>query len=201
MKSPWKFLAQFIPQRRSAETPERSTGHDPDPERGQSEPQQSSGFPLDVTEDPRGSEHKESQPIEVLTTSTSDQFEPEIDPAPGVAVREDVKEFPVPARRRALRSTSKSYALRVESEPNEKSQRTPPTKKLERTKRTRADTIAQSAASVRDKTDQASSSREAFFDEVVDLDEDIKQLKIQLARKLHLQNDQLKNMLKRFDVL
>jgi hypothetical protein len=51
-----------------------------------------------------------------------------------------------------------------------------------------------------DKSAQASPSREAFFDEVVDVDEDINQLKVQLAHKLHLQNVQLKNMLKRFDV-
>jgi hypothetical protein len=35
---------------------------------------------------------------------------------------------------------------------------------------------------------------------VAGLDEEIKQLRIQLAQKLHLQNVQLKKMLERFDV-
>ncbi|PDT28003.1 hypothetical protein CO660_20150 [Rhizobium sp. L9] len=45
-----------------------------------------------------------------------------------------------------------------------------------------------------------SSARDAFFDDVASLDEDIKKLKRELARKLQLQNAQLKKMLKRFDV-
>ncbi|MDP9812185.1 hypothetical protein J2W42_005055 [Rhizobium tibeticum] len=39
-----------------------------------------------------------------------------------------------------------------------------------------------------------------FIGEVTGLDEDIKQLRNQLAQKLKLQNDQLKKMLERFDV-
>ncbi|QFI70613.1 hypothetical protein EKH55_5739 (plasmid) [Sinorhizobium alkalisoli] len=39
-----------------------------------------------------------------------------------------------------------------------------------------------------------------FFQEVGTLEEEIKMLRTQLARKLHLQNVQLKKMLERFDV-
>lgn len=198
MKSPWKFLTQFIPQRRSQEIPESAIGHDPDTERSQSEAQQSSGLPLGATEASRGPARDEGRPTD-LKTSTSDQFKRTINAAPGVAAHDDAEAYHAPARRQTIRKTAQSHAPRVESGPNPKSPRTPPTKKLERAKRTRAVTIAPRASGATDKTDQASSSREAFFDEVASLDEDIKQLRIQLARKLHLQNVQLKKMLERFD--
>jgi hypothetical protein len=61
--------------------------------------------------------------------------------------------------------------------------------------------VAQSTAVAnKDQSAQSPSSRETFFDEVAGLDEEIKQLRIQLAQKLHLQNVQLKKMLERFDV-
>jgi hypothetical protein len=91
--------------------------------------------------------------------------------------------------------------MRAESSTNRKSSRTSPIKKLEGAKRNHTDTAAQSVALAnKDRAAQASSSREIFFDEVARLDGDIKQLRIQLVRKLHLQNDQLKKMLERFDV-
>ena len=75
------------------------------------------------------------------------------------------------------------------------------TKKPGRAKRSRTDTVVQSpAVTNRDQNAQSPSSREAFFDEVTGLDEEIKQLRLQLAQKLHLQNVQLKKMLERFDV-
>ena len=200
MKSPWKFLTRFIPQRRSTETQDSSIGNDPGIERSQSEAQQSSDLPLGATEASREPARDEGPPTE-LKTSTSDQFERTINTAPGVAAHDDAEAYHTPTRRQTIRSTAQSHALRVESEPNKKSPRTPLTKKLERTKRTRTDTVAQRAAVAdRDKSAQDSSSREAFLKEAASLDEDIKQLRIQLARKLHLQNDQLKKMLKRFDV-
>ena len=74
-------------------------------------------------------------------------------------------------------------------------------KRKGRAKRTRTDMVAQSTAVAnKDQNAQSSSSREAFFGEVAGLDEEIRQLRIQLAQKLHLQNVQLKKMLERFDV-
>ena len=200
MKSPWKFLAKFIPQRRSAETPERSIGHDPDTERSQSEAQQWSGLPLDATEPSRGYDFDESRPAD-LKKSTSSPTEREIGVPLAVSVPDDVEVFHAPARRQTIRSTARSHALQVESGPNEKPRRTPPTKGLKRAKRLHTEVVSQTATvAKRDKSALASSSRDAFFDEVASLDEDIKQLRIQLAQKLHLQNVQLKKMLKRFDV-
>jgi hypothetical protein len=50
-----------------------------------------------------------------------------------------------------------------------------------------------------DQTAQSPSSGESFFDDVASLDEEIRQLRSQLAHKLHLQNVQLSKMLSRFD--
>jgi hypothetical protein len=201
MKSPWKFLAQFMPQRRSAEASESSIGQDSDIERSKREPQQSSGLPLDATEGLLGSEHEESQPAGLPTSSTFDHLEPERGAAPGAAARDDVETFHTQTRRQTIESTVQSHALPVESGPNKKSPRAPSTKGPARAKRTRTNAIAQSnAVANRSKNSQLSSPRDAFFAEVGGLDEDIKQLRIQLARKLHLQNDQLKKMLERFDV-
>jgi hypothetical protein len=198
MKSPWKFLAQFMPQRRSAERRASSIGHDSETERRQSKAQHASGLRSDATESPRGSEIDESQPIELLTTSTANQSQRETD----AAARDDAEEFHAPARRQTVESTAQLHEPQVESGPNKKPPRAPPTKGLERAKRIRTDAIAQSnAVANRGKSSQLSSPRDAFFAEVASLDEDINQLRIQLAQKLHLQNDQLKKMLERFDVL
>jgi hypothetical protein len=201
MKSPWKFLAQFIPQRRSAEASESSIGQHSDIERNKREPQQSSGLPPDATEDPLGSALEESQPAELLTSPTLDHLEPEMDATPAAAAPDDVDAFHAPKRRQTIESTLRSHVLPVENGPKKKSPRAPPTKGLTRAKRTRTDAIARSnAVANRSKSSQPASPRDAFFAEVEGLDEDIKQLRIQLARKLHLQNDQLKKMLERFDV-
>ena len=74
-------------------------------------------------------------------------------------------------------------------------------KRRGRAKGIRIDKVALSPATAnKDRDAQSSPSREAFFDEVAGLDEEIRQLRIQLAQKLHLQNVQLKKMLERFDV-
>jgi hypothetical protein len=198
MKSPWKFLARFMPQPRPAETPESSIGNQPDIERPQDEAQQSTGLPLDVAVDPRGSEHDESRSAE-LKKSTASQNEQVISAPLAISVPDDVKAFHAPARRQTTRPTLRSRGPQAESEPDKKSPRTPLPKKLAREKRTHNDNIVQTVAGAKDNT-QALSSREPFFDEVASLDEDLKHLRIQLARKLHLQNDQLKKMLKRFDI-
>ncbi|WP_245472449.1 cytochrome P450 [Rhizobium jaguaris] len=74
-------------------------------------------------------------------------------------------------------------------------------KKPTHAKRIHADMAVQNAAVAGDnQIAQSSSRREAFFEEMARLDEEIKQLRSQLAQKLLLQNDQLKKMLERFEI-
>lgn len=200
MKSPWKLLAQFLRQRRSAETRESSVGRDQDTERSESKLQHLLDPPLDATEDPHGSEHEEAGPTEFATSSTSDQVGLEINAAPEVAMPDEVEELHAPTRRQSVGSTVQAHAPRVVGGANKMSRRTPPTRKLD-AKTTRADTIAPSAAAASsNKSSQRSPPRDAFLAEVAGLDKDIKQLRNHLARKLHLQNVQLKKMLERFDL-
>jgi hypothetical protein len=201
MKSPWKLLAQLTSRRRSAETRQSSIEHDADTEASESEAQQTSTRPLNPMEASRASEHDENRSGELVTTTTSNETEREFDAAPAVSVPVDVEEVQAPERREVSPSSAEVDALEPQGETAKKFPRTPRTKRLGRAKRTRTDMVAQSTAVAnKDQSAQSPSSRETFFDEVAGLDEEIKQLRIQLAQKLHLQNVQLKKMLERFDV-
>ena len=185
MKSPWKFLAQLTSRRRPAEPRENSIERDADTAASESQAQQTPALPLNPTETFGRSGHGENQAVEPLATTTSNEAEREVNAAPAVSAPVDAD----------------AHALLPERETSKKPPRTPRTKKPGRAKRTRTDMVAQSpAVANRDQSAQPPSSREAFFDEVAGLDEEIKQLRIQLAQKLHLQNVQLKKMLERFDV-
>ena len=201
MKSPWKFLAQLTSRRRSAETRQSSIERDADTEASESEAQQTSTRPLNPSEASRASEQDENRSGELVTTTTSNETGREVDAARAVSVPIDVEEVQAPARREVSPSHAEARALPLESETSKKFPRTPRTKRLGRAKTTRTDMVAQSTAVAnKDQSAQSPSSRETFFDEVAGLDEEIKQLRIQLAQKLHLQNVQLKKMLERFDV-
>ncbi|AVC46711.1 hypothetical protein RLV_0531 (plasmid) [Rhizobium leguminosarum bv. viciae] len=64
----------------------------------------------------------------------------------------------------------------------------------------RADAVVQNTTRTdKQQPEPLISPHESFFASVMSLDEDIKQLRKQLAEKLHLQNVQLKRMLERFD--
>jgi len=170
MKSPWKFLAQLTSRRRPAE--------------------------------PRASsvERDEDRSVEPVATTTSNEPERDVDAARVVSVPVDAEEVRAPARHEASPSNADAHALLLEGEISRRSARTPQPKRPGRAKRARTDMVAQSPAVVnKDQNAQPSSPRETFFDEVAGLDEEIRQLRLQLAQKLHLQNVQLKKMLARFD--
>lgn len=198
MKSPWKFLAQLTSRQRPAETRGRSIGRDADTEASESAAQQVRALPLSSGEGSHEYKHDEN-PSVVLTASN--ETEREVDAARVVSVPIDVKEVQAPPPHEAHRSSAEARALLVESKTSKKPRRIPRTKGPGRATRTRAEIVAQSDAVAKEKQSaRSSSSREFFFDEVVGLDEEIGQLRVQLAQKLYLQNVQLKRMLERFGV-
>jgi hypothetical protein len=76
--------------------------------------------------------------------------------------------------------------------------------RLDRPKRSESDrnrVVDRGAVAIRDLNDveAPAASKIAPLEERVSLDDEIKQLRNQLARKLHLQNNQLRKMLERFD--
>ncbi|WFU92065.1 hypothetical protein QA644_34840 (plasmid) [Rhizobium sp. CC1099] len=201
MKSPWKFLAQLTSQRRPPKTRESSIGHDADGEASESDAQQPSALPLNPAEASLGSEQGENRSVELVATTTPNETEREDDAKRAFSVPVDVEEVQTAARHEVSQSSAEAYAVWLKSETSDESPRTRRTKRTGRAKRTRTDMVARkTAVANRDESALSSSSSEAFFDEMAGLDEEIKQLRIQLARKLHLQNIQLKKMLVRFDI-
>ncbi|SCB61583.1 hypothetical protein GA0061105_12027 [Rhizobium aethiopicum] len=195
MKTPWKFLAELTSRRRAARGPESSIGHDTDPAALHHEAEQTPAPPS--TEDSASAEYNEAVPVEqVASALTERQDSGEAVQAPEPPVDGDDVWTPAPSEARHSDASA--------PEPNEtsiKARRGPPPSRRQRTKGAQASATARRAAANHEgQSVPLSSAGDAFFDEVASLDEDIKKLRSELARKLQLQNAQLKTMLKRFDV-
>lgn len=200
MKSPWEFLSQLIPQRRSTIPRAISPEDVQDTEKSDVEAQQSSGSALVATEGFQGSERDPGRPTERPTTPLANKGEPGIDAEPEAPEHGVIKQLHAPAHRQPIRPAARSRPHQAESEPSKKPSRKRSSKKHERRKSIPTGTVAESAAVAHRKMSApAPSTPDAFLTEMSILDEDIKQLRIQLAHKLHLQNVQLKKMLARFD--
>ncbi|MGG7581125.1 hypothetical protein [Rhizobium sp. Nf11,1] len=190
MKTPWKFLVDLTLRRRAAKGLESSIGHDTDHEAEQTPASPSA-------EVSASADYNEAVPIEqVASALTEKQDSAEAVEASAPPVDGDDAWTPAPGEARH----SDASAL----EPNEtiiRARREPPPSRRERTKVAQAGVTARGAAAKHEgQSVSPSSARDAFFDDVANLDEDIKKLRSELARKLQLQNAQLKTMLKRFDV-
>ena len=197
MKSPWKLLARLIPQRRSAETTDEPT--EPSPS-GQERQEQSPDAQLKLPKASPGSEHQEFQPTE-LTISSPDHVSGETGISLPSTGRDDDKALQASARRQATRSGDQPYTTQRGSRAQKKgASPATPTRDLERAKKRNATTLTPDGdIAKKDRAVQIPSSQNVFLDDVADLDKDIKQLRMQLAQKLNLQNVQLKKMLGRFD--
>ncbi|MGO7133529.1 hypothetical protein AB9E06_22015 [Rhizobium leguminosarum] len=196
MKSPWKFLAQLTSRKRPVETRESSA--EDDAEVRESGARQTSTLSSDPTEASGRRDHDENPTVDLMARTTS-----EADGDPGVARAVsppvDVEEVQAPADHAVSLPGIDAHALAPEIQTLRKSPRPSRTKRPGRAKRTRTDMVSESPTIAKSDQGAQSSSRESFFDEVASLDEDIRQLRGQLAQKLHLQNVQLEKMLERFD--
>ncbi len=189
MKSPWKFLAQLTSRTRSAETPESAVAIDT--EASESGARQTA---LSSNSTAVSTDHEENPTVDILPTTTLKGTDGDLDlhqalsPVDGVEVH-------TPARHEVSGSGADAHVLEPENQESRKSPRAPRTKPA---KRTRTEMVSDSSAvATGDQSAQSSSFR--FFDEVQSLDEEIMQLRSQLAQKLHLQNAQLTKMLERFN--
>jgi hypothetical protein len=172
MKSPWKFLVQLTSRGRPAEAREGSIERDAETTAIESEAEQASALPLDSTEAVGRPDHDDTPPVDLVATT-----------------RDEVRQ-----------SSAEVHALVRENATSKKSPRTPQTKRPARARKARADMDAASTVTARqDQSAKSPSPLKTFFDDGVSLDEEIKQLRSQLAQKLHLQNMQLKKLLQRFD--
>lgn len=192
MKSPWKFLAQLLPQRQSAETRESSIEHDVDGERGGSEVPDASR--LNSTEASSVSEHGESG----AATALFNHRNPAADASQAVAEHVDIERLEGLAHRKRSRSRVDRGTLQVDGDTTKRHAGPPRQRKPATRGKSRADLVQSNLVTNKNQPARAS-SRESFFDEVAGVDEEIRQLRVRLAQKLQLQNVQLKKMLGRFD--
>jgi hypothetical protein len=201
MKSPWKFLAQLGGRRRPAETPESSVGDDADATASESESdaRQTPAPSSNATEASGRRDHDENPTVDFVAT-TSNETDRAVDMRQEVSLPFDGEEVRTPARDEVNRSRPDAHALVPESRTSKKPPRISRTKRPGQAKTTLADMVSKSTSVANGgQSAQSLSSRESFFDEVASLDEEIRQLRSQLAQKLHSQNVQLIKMLERFD--
>ncbi|MQB34228.1 hypothetical protein DXT93_27435 [Agrobacterium rhizogenes] len=157
---------------RPAEAREASIERDAETTVIESEAEQTSVLPLDSTEAVDRPDHDNTPPVDLVATT-----------------RDEVRQ-----------SSAEVHVLVRENGTSKKSPRTPQTKRQARVGKAPAHMDAASTVTTRqDQSAQSPSPLKTFFDEAVSLDEEIKQLRSQLAQKLLLQNIQLKKMLQRFD--
>ncbi|MEK1925324.1 MAG: hypothetical protein AAAB11_07745 [Rhizobium giardinii] len=199
MKSPWKFLAQLTSRRGPAETRENTARDHADPETGESDARQTSALLSNIPESSSSPNDDENLTADFVAAATSTESDGALDGPQAVTVPVDGEEDQAPAQA-VSRAAGDARALAPESRTSKKLPRTSRTKRLGSAKRTRADIVSESTAVANsEQRAQSSSSPERFFDEVARLDEEIRQLRCQLARKLYLQNVQLTKMLERFN--
>jgi hypothetical protein len=184
MKSPWKFLAQLLPQRQPAKKPET--------ERSGSETPDASSLML--TETSSVAEHGESG----VTTAAFIHRDPAADASQAVAEQVDIEAVEGLARRSRSRSRVDHGTLEVDGGTTKRHAGPSRQRRPAPGKSSRADVVQRNLVTNKDQPARAS-SRKSFFDEVAGVDEEIRQLRVRLTQKLHLQNDQLKKMLERFD--
>ncbi|MFT4182446.1 MAG: hypothetical protein QM636_11075 [Rhizobium sp.] len=178
MKSPWKLLAQLTSRRRPAETPEPS-----------------------VAEVSGRQDNDEAATADRAAATTANEADSIPDVAQADVPRVETDEVPAQADDEAGRSAADAQPLAPESRTPNKSGQTPRRKQPQRAKRARTEKIPGSvAAASGGQGAQSSSPQDSVFDEMARLDEEIGQLRSQLAKKLHLQNRQLSKMLERFDI-
>ncbi len=188
MKSPWKFLGNLISRGRSAE-PEDVENRDATEAKsrsGQSDEALALSSPTFEVSPLSRTDH-----IDIVQTTNSNEAEEEGGaPASTSAPRGGKRpEMPTQSRSKRGRSNTAAVAKTKEGRPGMRPKRSGPAKT------TSASEVAQNA-----RASDNLPSQDGFYTDMQSADEDIQQLRRQLADALAVQNDQLKKMLQRFGV-
>ncbi|MBX5041249.1 hypothetical protein HJB51_10745 [Rhizobium lentis] len=194
MKTPWKFLVDLTSRRRAAKGLESSIGHDTNPAldyQAEQTPARPSAEVITSADDDA------AVPVERMA-SDSNGLESDREAVQALASPVVGDEVLTPSPSEAhLADESVDEPIKTNSKPRIRS----PHSRRERRMGAPANIGARSGVVTHEGQGvPRSSARDAFFAEAASLDEDIKKLRSELARKLRLQNAQLKKMLKRFDV-
>ncbi|SEI12460.1 hypothetical protein SAMN05216228_102482 [Rhizobium tibeticum] len=192
MKSPWKLITGLVSRRQTPDTDENSA--EPAAEAKELEAPQTPADPppsslAESSELDSHSHDKSTTAVEPTPQGSDDGTQlsdAESAPAKRRSRGEPARHFDTPDAETKL--TAAAIASAQE-----------PRLKLSRKVRT-INKLRVKSSSETDRAVQTPPLEDPFIGEVTGLDEDIKQLRNQLAQKLKLQNDQLKKMLERFDV-
>jgi len=193
MKSPWKFLSNLTARRRPAGTAERLIGHDSQSKPMENEAQPTLAPPLAMPEEMNVRGDEESLAADLLI-STADPKAEVATPAPALPTMEADRD-PLDALGEGQSSDAGEHRPLAKSKPIVESPSLQRAKPPEGRKPHRLDAIA----TTNDEPLQPAPSASPVIDEATNLDEEIKQLRRQLAYKLQSQNNQLREMLARFD--
>lgn len=201
MKSPWKLLAQLTSRRRPAETREPSIADDTEVEASESDAPPTPAPSLGSADVSGRQDNDEAAAADLVAATTANEAGSIPDVPQAVVPPVETEAVQAPVGEEADRSAADAQPLAPESRTPNKSKKTPRRKQSERAKRARTEKVAGSAAAASGAQGaQPSSPQDSVFDEMARLDEEIGQLRSQLAKKLHLQNRQLIKMLERFDL-
>ncbi|NTG04841.1 hypothetical protein G6K91_21900 [Agrobacterium rhizogenes] len=194
MKPLWKFLAQLMSRQRpsvnSGQTSERDSDRKPVETKLQPAPPPLLASPEAAPGLEHDDESSSQDPVAATTVNTS-----EVDPVAPASLTAETREQKAGADDSREQSVVDVAAL-VPARAAGEQLGIPQVKPSKVTRKGRASPIAAVGEPVRQSPPV---SGNPFFDEAASLDEDIKQLKDQLAQKLRLQNVQLRKMLKRFE--
>lgn len=177
MKTPWNFLVKLTSRRSSARAPESSDGYDSDPEALERTVEHTSTLPTNSTQAVSPSGHAEDVSVDQVSVA-SDKAK----------VDDDIEEAQPTARHEADHAGGKTNSTAPPGTVGTKLRRKPATQRREGRKKAKVRVAGENTASKNDESVQPTlSSRNLFFHEVTTLDEEIKMLQTQLARKLCLQ--------------
>ncbi|MEY9998889.1 hypothetical protein [Sinorhizobium fredii] len=195
MKTPWKFLARLTSRRPKAKAQESPIENDTVSKALESEGEQTSALPPSSTVAASPPDQDGDASVDQGSVA-SEKAKGDGDVAQALKPPFDAEEAQSTARHEAEHSGAEANSLAASTKAHSK----PRIKRRERGKRANAHVAAQSAVAPKHHQSlRPSTSRDLFYHEVAALDEEIKMLRTQLAQKLHLQNVQLKKMLRRFE--
>ena len=192
MKSPWKFLAELASRRRSADN---QGGENGPVDNAKVVKEKARATPPALNSPEVTKPDRTKPPANIGAEGAA--LVPEADGTPPAVRPVDIAPTMVEVEDRSVNS---AHASMPKGATAIRSLRTPRSSLASGATNNPVDTAAQSTIAANEVGGaQLSSDGDGVFQEAANLDDEIKQLRIRLAQKLHLQNDQLRKMLERFE--
>jgi hypothetical protein len=195
MKSPWKFLTQLTSRRREVETPrDNLVGNDGD-DKVTEDKASAAGAPPENSP-PASFALQPDEPVQSAQVVETAVRKPDLD-VTSTAQPIDAAETPLEPMKHEVHSMTVASVPVTKGPRRYKSSNASPAPTG--AKNDRINAAGAVATATDDVQSRQPSSTDHFLQDVARLDEEIRQLRIQSAQMLRLQNAQIKKMLERFD--